>query len=112
MEKKHSVLGIASFAISIAVGILMLMLIVGAAVLNAHRAPGSAVYPGQTLVGLAAILLLVADLVAAALGIASVFQEGRERLFGILGSIFSLGTIFGSVALIIVGLLYAGRAGQ
>jgi hypothetical protein len=109
MEEKHSVLGIASFSISIAVGCLMILLFVAAGVLNAGRIEHGREYPGQAIVGLTAILLLAADVVAAGLGIATLCQANRKRLFGILGLVFSMGTVLGSVALIIVGLAYASR---
>jgi len=109
VEKKHSGIGIASFGISVAVGILMVALLGMAAVLSAHRVQGNPNYPGQTLVGLAAIFLMAADVLAVGLGIASVCQTGRQRLFGILGLVFSGGTILGTLALIIIGILYASR---
>jgi hypothetical protein len=109
VEKKHSGLGIAAFGISIAVGFLMVALLGMAAVLSAHRVQGTPNYPGQTLVGLAAIFLMAADVLAVGLGIAAVCQTGKQRLFGILGLVFSGGTILGTVALIIIGILYASR---
>jgi hypothetical protein len=106
MERKHSRLGIASFAISLLAGALLLALVVIAGVLGAGRARGGVPYPGQTLVGLAAIGLLAADGVAVGLGIASVCQSARIRVFGILGLTFSSLTLAGGVVLAVIGLIF------
>lgn len=110
--KGHSGLGIASFVASIVVGGLMLVVLVAATLLSAHRHPGERTYPGQTLVGLLIILLTAADAVAAGLGIAALFQKGKNRLFGILGLTFSGATIVGVVGLIIIGLMYISNTGK
>jgi hypothetical protein len=109
LEEKHSGLGIASFGISVAVGCLMVVMMGVAAVLSAHRIPGSPTYPGQTLVGLAIIFLAAADVVAVGLGIAALCQTGRKRLFGILGLVFSGSTILGTIGLMIIGLIYMSK---
>jgi hypothetical protein len=109
LEKKHSGLGIASFVISIAVGCFMMALLVVAGILAAHRIPGERTYPGQTLVGLLIIFLAAVDVVAIGLGIAALCQAGKNRLFGILGLVFSGLTIAGMVGLMILGLMYMGR---
>ena len=109
IEKKHSMLGIISFGISIAVGVLMLALFVVGGILYAHRAPQSRDYPGQMMVGFAGIFLMAADLVAVGLGIAALFEGERKRVFGIIGLALSVGTIVGSVGLIIVGLMVGSK---
>ena len=109
LTEKHSGLGIASFGISIAVGCLMVLLLCMATILNAHRIEGDPTYPGQTVVGLAAIFLMAADVVAVGLGIAALCQTGKKRLFGILGLVFSSSTVLGTVGLIIIGLVYVSR---
>jgi hypothetical protein len=105
-EPKHSGLGIASFGVSIAVGCLMMAWLCVAAILSAHRLPGARTYPGQTVVGLAVIFLMAADVVAVGLGIAALCQTGRNRLFGILGLVFSSATIVGTLGLMMIGLVY------
>jgi len=109
MEEKHSGIGIASFGISIVVGCLMVALLCVATILNAHRIQGNLTYPGQTIVGLAAIFLMAADVVAVGLGIAAVCQTGKKRLFGILGLVFSSSTIVGTIGLMIIGIIYMSR---
>jgi hypothetical protein len=83
-EKQHSGLGIASFGISVAVGVLMLVLFCLATILNAHRIPGERTYPGQIVLGLVMIFLMAVDVVAVGLGIATLCQTGKNRLLGIL----------------------------
>ncbi len=87
----------------------MLVMFVIAGILSAHRLPGEFHYPGQTIVGLGIIFLFAVDVIAVGLGIAAVCQSEKKRLFGILGLVFSSGTILGAAGLMIVGLLYASR---
>ena len=104
MEEKHSRLGIASFALSLVVGFLILVLFVVAGVL-AQRHGGGGQYPGAVAVGAGMILLVGLDFLAIGLGIAAVCQKERKRLFGVLGLIFSALTVFGSGALVAFGVL-------
>ena len=109
MDEKHSKVGIASFVISVGVAILMLAAFVVAGILNQNHIQRGQKYPGQEIVGLAVIFLLAVDVMAAGLGVASLFQAGTKRLFGILGLVFSGLTLLGSVGLIIIGLMYAAK---
>ncbi len=107
--EKNSGLGVASFAISIAVGCLMLGVFIVGGLLNAGRVERGQTYPGQMIIGLVAIFLLAADVLAAGLGIAALCQKGRKRLFGVLGLVFSSATILGSIGLMVLGLMLVGR---
>lgn len=109
-KKPHSGLGITSFVMSIVVGVLVVALIALAGVLSAHRTPGSAAYPGQTQVGVGILFLLAVDFLAVGLGIASLFQTAKNRLFGTLGLIFSGLIVLGTIGLIILGLMLVGLA--
>lgn len=102
-------MGITSFIMSIAVGGLMLAVFLAAAILNRQRIPGEQTYPGQMFVGLAALFLLAVDVVALGLGIATLCQRGRKKVYGILGLVFSSATLVGTVGLIIIGLAYARK---
>jgi ABC-type sugar transport system permease subunit len=108
--KPHSAIGIASFVVSIIVGCLMVALLFGTAILVSQRIPGERTYPGQTFVGLGFIFLLMIDVVAVGLGIASLFQTVKNRLFGILGLVFAGATVAGVIGLMILGLMFAVRA--
>jgi hypothetical protein len=105
-EQPHSRLGIASFSISMAVGCLVLVVFLVAAILNAGRPPRG---QGQEIVGFAILFLLAADLGAVGLGIAALCEPGKKKLFGILGLVFSSSTLLGCVGLIIIGLMMTGR---
>jgi len=50
------------------------------------------------------------DVVAVGLGIASLFQTVKNRLFGILGLVFAGATVAGVIGLMILGLMFAVRA--
>lgn len=106
-EEKHSRFGIASFVISVAVGVLLMGVLIVAGFL--HNLHPTGPYPGQMVVGLLTIGLLFADLAAMGLGIAAVSEEGRKKVFGVLGLAFSGLTILATVALIVLGLRLAGR---
>ena len=106
---KHSGIGIASFVISLAAGCLLLALLVIAGFLNSGRVEHGKPYPGQTIVGLALIALMGADVVAAGLGVASLFQNTKKRLFGILGLVFSSLTLLGGVGLVLIGIAYVNK---
>jgi hypothetical protein len=105
----ESVFGIISFGIAVGVGVLMLVTFLAAGILNSGRLQRGRQYPGQELIGLAVIFLLAADLAAIGLGIAAVCQPGRKKLLGTLGLVISSGTVLGSVALVVIGLIYASR---
>lgn len=90
----------------------MVLVLCAATLLAGHRHPGEPAYPGQTLVGLFIIILAAGDAVAAGLGIAALCQKGKNRLFALLGVIFSGMTIAGVVGLIVIGLMYMSKVGS
>jgi hypothetical protein len=103
-KQKHSGLGIASFVISILAGVAIFLLVAAAGVLEATTPGGmDEKAPAAILLGLGIIALVLLDLVALALGIAAFFQADRNKIFAILGTIFSAVMIVGTVALIAYG---------
>jgi len=106
MEKRHSVLGIAAFIISLAASLLILTTFVIAGVLEL-RSPGGmdAKAVSTVIVGLAIIGLMLCDLLALCLGIGALFQQDTKKIFAVLGIILSSLTLLGTVGLIILGLL-------
>jgi hypothetical protein len=108
-EMTESSFGKASLIVSTAIGCLMLLLFVVAGSLAISSGRPNRTYPGQMVVGFAFLGLLVADGVALGLGIAALCQVGKKRTFGILGLVFSLVTILGSVGLVIFGLIILSR---
>src|SRR5262245_44136443 len=103
-ELKHSGFGIASFMISIVIGVLIVALIIVAGVLEASTPGGiDENSPPTMMVGLGILALVMADLLAIALGITGLVQAQRRKVFAVLGTIFSGLTILGTVVLIVVG---------
>jgi len=104
MEQKHSGLGITSFVISLLVGVLIFAAIIIAGFASAHRPDGmDERAPGTILLGLAIIGFMLLDLLALALGIAGLFQKDTKKVFAVLGILFSLFTLLGTIGLMIIG---------
>lgn len=104
-EIKHSGPGIASFILSVGVGVLLFGVFIVAAILHRHN-PGAR-SPAQAIIGLSVLLLLTGDLAAVGLGIASLCQSNRQKVFGVIGLVLSGLTLLGTVALVGVGLALA-----
>jgi len=106
MEKqKHSGLGIASFILSIASAVLIFLLIAIAGIMEASSPTGmDEESAAAVMVGLFLFIFLGATLVALGLGIGGLFQKERQKIFAILGVVFSVVTLLGTVLLIMIGL--------
>ena len=106
IEQKHSEMGIASFIISITVGILTLIAIVVAVVIQ-ESTPGGLDEEsvGAIILGGSILGLIFDDLLALGLGIAGLLQKDRKKIFATLGTIFSSVIILLMVMLIIVGIM-------
>ena len=92
-RQKHSGMGVCSFIGAITSGLILFSLFC----VIAYVAMGDpAVFenpnnPGMMLlVGLMSISLIMVSTVSIGLGIASLFQKDRKRVFGVLGLVFSL----------------------
>ncbi|GGE39674.1 hypothetical protein GCM10007421_12030 [Halopseudomonas oceani] len=107
-ELKHSGIGIASFVLSIVSAILIFLLIIFAGVLETTTPGGmdeeSAV---AIVVGLLLFLFMGMSLVGFGLGIGGLVQKGRNKIFAILGTVFSGLTIVGAVMLLLLGMSMA-----
>lgn len=106
---KHSGIGIASFAMSLGILIVTFVLVVVAGVMEASTPGGiSEESPAAIMLGLSIIGMVVLNIVAFGLGIGTMFQKDRKRLFGILGMTFSALTIVGIISLIMFGMSIDG----
>jgi hypothetical protein len=106
MEYKHSGLGIASTIISVVAAIGMFAMVVVAGVMEATTPGGiKEDEAAAVIVGLLIIGAGMAELAALGLGIAGAFQSDRNKLFPILGIVFSCLTILGVIALMIIGVM-------
>ena len=102
----YSGLGIASFAVSLIAAVLTLALIgVCAALVYSQPDSLDEDSPLAMVVGMAMMVGVFAELAAAALGIGSLFQRDRRKLYGVLGLIFAIATLVGVAALIVFGLI-------
>ena len=98
-------MGIAAFALSISVGILIFAVFVYAGYTEVTAPGGVAEHEGTSLlIGLSVIALLGIDLVAVGLGIAGLVQQNRKKAFSVMGLVFSASTIIGTILLILIGI--------
>jgi hypothetical protein len=104
MEPKHSGLGIASTVLSVLIGIAIFALVVIAGVLHTTTPGGlTETSPAAIIVGLGIIGGIILDIVALGLGIAGLTQQNRQKIFPILGTLFSSLTLLGTIGLIVLG---------
>jgi len=103
---KHSGLGIASFALSIVVGVAVFVVFAVAGIVETTTPGGmDEESPAAILIGLGIFGASGLGLVALGLGVASFFQAGRKKLFGILGVVFSAGILLVTAGMIVLGLM-------
>jgi hypothetical protein len=106
MEPKHSGLGIASFIISIIVGILIFLLVVIAGIMETTTSGGiNENSAGALILGATIFALIALDVVGLGLGIAGCSQKNKKKIFAILGTIFAAATALGTIVMIIIGSL-------
>lgn len=109
----HSGLGIASFIISIVGFCVGFMLVIAAALLVMGISDSSMMTsdemvdeaPGLIIVGLLLISVLIMNFVGLILGIVSLVQSNRKKIFPILGTVFNSLTFIGLFGLIVIGNL-------
>jgi mannose/fructose/N-acetylgalactosamine-specific phosphotransferase system component IID len=106
MDQRHSGLGIASFALSMVMAVFIFLLLVVAGVMESSRPGGiDETSAGAIILGLLIIGSMFAELVALGLGVGGLMQKDRNKLFPILGAVFSAMTLLGVTALMILGSL-------
>jgi hypothetical protein len=100
--QKHSGVGVASFIIGIAVGVLELAMIVLATILVQQRTSSNA--PSMELAGCGMLLGLVACVVGVILGIVGVTQSQNCKVFAIWGLCINGGILLSVLGLVALGL--------
>ena len=109
VSMKHSGIGIASFSMSVGILIVTFVLVVVAGVMEASTPGGiNEESPAAIMLGLSIIGMVLLNIVAFGLGIGTMFQKDRKKLFGILGMSFSALTIVGIISLIMFGMSIDG----
>lgn len=108
VARPHSGLGIASFIISIPVGVLLFILFVIAGVLETTTPGGlDEESPMAVIIGLCLIGLVGLDVIAFGLGIAGLCQGDHKKLFAVLGVLFSALAVVSMILLVIIGTMVA-----
>ena len=104
-DPKNSGIGIASFVISMAAGILTLVVFGIGGVIEASTPGGIGKESVEAImIGFGLIGLLIANFVALGLGIGGLFQKERKKIFAILGTVFSSAVIVVTVVTGIFGI--------
>ena len=103
----HSGLGIASFIISLCADILLVLLLGVLGVLQSR--PGgldeNSAAANTMGLGLGLLLTTLALTVALGLGIAALAQPGRNKVYGVLGTVFAATGLAGTVLMFTLGAL-------
>ena len=102
---KHSGLGIASFIISIVIGMFDFFLVTIAGIVEA-TAPGGIDEESvvAVAVGLSIFLGFGVSLIGIGLAIAGLIQKNRKKIFPILGLVFNLTIIIVVIGIMIIGI--------
>jgi hypothetical protein len=104
-ELKHTGVGIASFIISVISGLMLIVLVIIAGVMEASSPDGlDEESTDAIIVGLGLIGFMFGALLGLVLGIVGVFQSRRKKIFAILGMLLGGLTFFGVLGLMVIGL--------
>jgi hypothetical protein len=106
MDGKHSGMGIASFLVSLVIGVGVFFIILIAGVVkatNPESLPDESI--GTALIGLFVIACLFVNLIGIGLGIAGLVQKNRKRIFSVLGTIINGIVLLGVGSLILIGIM-------
>jgi hypothetical protein len=104
---KHSGIGIASFVISMAAGVGMVLVFVVAGVMQLRMSGGLREHKVMAMVvGLIVLGLLLASLSGIGLAIGGLCQKERRKVFSALGLAFNLAILLGTIGLMLVGKMH------
>ena len=101
----HSGLGIASFIISLCADILLVLLLAVLGVLQSRPGGLDENSAAANTMGLGLLLTTLALTVALGLGIAALAQPGRNKVYGVLGTVFAATGLAGTVLMFTLGAL-------
>jgi hypothetical protein len=105
MEPKHSGFGIASFIISLIVGLLELAMVIGATAMVMKAGPGGFDEKSAEAIVVGVLLLVgvMIGLLGIVLGLIGCFQGNRRKVFAILGTVIN-----GLILFVVLGLMAIG----
>lgn len=108
-RRSHTLLGISSLVIAVLMGFVLLALIVILGTMEAST-PGGVDENSLlvSLLGLAIILCLLANVVGIGLGVGGMIQRRKRLTFAVLGTVLNVLILLGVVALIVFGLVIGG----
>lgn len=105
---KHSAFGIASFIVSLVSGAMTFLLIFVAGLIEISTPGGMSEESAEAMIiGLFMLILLLAFLVSLGLGITGLCENGRRKVFAILGTLFSSVLLFSMSLLLLTGMAMA-----
>lgn len=104
-DDPHSGPGIASFVVALLAGILMIMMVVAAGVMESQPGGIDQESPLFVAVVLAFLVGAAMTLMGLALGIAGLFQARRIRTFAIVGTLISVMEMLAVIGLVVLGML-------
>lgn len=111
IKQKNSGFGIASFIMSIVVGVLLFVLFAIAGFISASTPGGMDKESAQAvIIGLSMLALLFCVFISMVLGIIGLFQKERKKLFAILGTVFSSLILMVGFAVIVLGVIVSQKA--
>jgi len=101
---KHSGLGVASFILSIAIGVFDFLVVALAGLMEAST-PGGMDEESviAIIIGLFILGGLAANLAGMGLGIAGLAQRDRKKVFSVLGLAFNTAIVSGIIGLMVIG---------
>ena len=103
---RHSGLGVASFILCLAIGLLELGTFVTAGIMGSNNPGGvDEESAAAALIGLTVLAGIFGAVVGVGLGIGGLMQRNRKKIFGILGLIMNGMIVLGVGFLIVVGML-------
>ena len=104
----HSGLGITSLIISLSAGALLIIVLGTIGVLD-HRPGGyNQDSAAASVLDLLFLMTLMAQVAALGLGIAALLQAGRNKLYGVLGTVFASTGLLSSLLVLLFGALAEG----
>lgn len=101
----HSGLGITAFIISLAASTVLLTIIAIAEAMQAKPGGIDEKSTAAIILGNIIILTALAQFTALGLGIGALVQAGRNKLFGVLGTVFAAMGLIGTLFIFVLGAL-------